>query len=97
MLRKLDDAGIDWEMAVDSDEDRSVEVLISADIAVGAILEDSIPPHLEAVATGGALPELGVQQINLYVLTDRDEVMTQMAEIIGQAFCSSTPTLLRQA
>lgn len=97
VLRKLDDAGIDWEMAVESDEDRSVEALISADLAVGAILEDSMPPHLEAISTGGALPDLGVQQINLYGSTDRDEVLTQMADMIRQAFCATTPALLRQA
>jgi len=97
VLRKLADAGIDWEMAVESDEDRSVEALISADLAVGALLEESMPPHLEAIATGGALPELGVQQINMYGSTDRSEVLAQLADMIRQGFCAAQPALLRQA
>ena len=86
VLRKLDAAGVDWEMAVESDEDRSVEAMVSADLAVGALLEDSIPPHQEAIAPGGALPDLGVQKINMYMRGGRDEALTHLADMLRQGY-----------
>ncbi len=89
VLRRLDAAGIDWEMVVDSDDDRSVEALVSADLAVGALLEDSIPPHLEAISPGGALPDLGVQKINMYGADSRKEVLADLAEMVRQGFAAA--------
>ncbi|MDU8929581.1 LysR family transcriptional regulator [Alisedimentitalea sp. MJ-SS2] len=100
VTRKLDEMGIAWEMAVESDEDRAVEALVSADLAVGALLEDSIPPHLEAIAPGGALPDLGVQQINLYGAMNRDEVMRQLSDLIRQGYGGAQaagPALVKSA
>ena len=99
VLRRLEADGFEWDMAIDSDDDRSVEALISADLAVGAMLEDSIPPHLEAISPGAALPDLGVQQINMYGHPDGDGVLAQFADMIRQGFggAAATPTLLRQA
>lgn len=88
VLKRLDEVGIGWEMAVDSDDDRSVEALISADLAVGALLEQSIPPHQEAISDGGVLPDLGVQQINLYGAEGRDEIVTHLADIVRQGFAA---------
>ena len=86
VLKRLDELGIDWEMAVDSDDDRSVEALISADLAVGALMEPSIPPHQEGVAHGGALPDLGVQQVNLYGAEGRDRIIADLAEMLRQGY-----------
>lgn len=97
VLRKLDAAGIDWELAVESEDDRAVEALVSADLAVGALLEDSIPPHLEAIHTGGALPELGVQNINLYARAGRDEVREALIRMLRQGFGAMTPSVLMSA
>lgn len=88
VLRRLDAAGIPWEMAVESDDDRSVEAIVSADLAVVALLEDSIPPHLEAVTTAGALPDLGVQKINLYAPAIRDEVRGHLLTLLRQEFAA---------
>jgi len=88
VLRRLDAAGIDWEMVVDSDDDRSVEALISADLAVGALLEDSIPPHLEAIGTGGALPDLGIQLINMYGAQGRAPLVKDLADMLRQGFAA---------
>ena len=54
-MRCLDQAGIDWELVVESEDDRAVEALVSADLAVGALMADSVPPHLEALNTGGVV------------------------------------------
>ena len=97
VLRRLEAAEIDWEMAVESEDDRSVEAVVSADMAVGAMLEDSIPPHLEAINTGGALPDLGVQQINMYCRGGDDELQTQLAAMLRQEFSATGPALVRSA
>jgi DNA-binding transcriptional LysR family regulator len=89
VLRRLDAAGIDWEMVVDSDDDRSVEALVSADLAVGALLEDSIPPHLEAINPCGALPDLGFQKINMYGAESRKDVVADLADIVRQGFAAA--------
>ena len=91
VLRKLDAAGVDWELAVDSEDDRAVEALVSADLAVGALLESSIPPHLKAITPGGALPDLGVQKINLYGNAGRDEVRAALMRMMRQGFGALTP------
>ena len=96
-LRRLDAEGIDWEMAIDSDDDRSVEALISADLALGALLEDSIPPHLEALPANCGLPDLGFQQINMYSSGAMDEVRDQLADLLRQGYKTAQPALVRQA
>lgn len=98
VLRKLEAVGMEWEMAVESEDDRAVEALVSADLAVGALLEDSIPPHLEAISAGGVLPELGSQKINLYgAYTPGDEVMTQLADMLRHGFSAPRALQLKQA
>ncbi|GAA3853245.1 LysR family transcriptional regulator [Celeribacter arenosi] len=62
----LDRAGIPWEMAIESDQTRTIEASVSADLAVHAILEGSSPPQTESIAHGGALPELASKKVNLY-------------------------------
>ena len=97
VLRALDTAGIAWDMTLDSDDDRAVEALTSADLVLGALLEDSIPPHLEVLPAQAGLPDLGVQKINLYSAQDADEVTCQLAAMIRQGFVASQPHVLRQA
>ncbi len=97
VLRRLDAAGIPWELAIESDEDRSVEALISADLAVGAMLESTVPPHQEVIATGGALPDLGTHKINLYGAQGRDEAAMYLAHLLRTGFESTPPALARSA
>lgn len=65
--RQLTAAGLDWELAVESESDRTIEATVSADLAVTAMLDGTAPPFLEPIAHGGALPELRGYHINLYV------------------------------
>lgn len=68
----LDGAGIPWEMAIESNQSRTIEASISADLGVHAMLEGATPPLCEPIQHGGALPELPSKKINLYV----SEMMT---------------------
>lgn len=83
----LDRAGIAWEMAVTSEMSRTIEATVSADLAVHAVLEGSVPATMERIEHGGALPELGATRINLYVAdTCRGEAEEAFAQQIRQAY-----------
>ncbi len=64
--RALDEAGIAWEMAVDTAATRTVEASVSADLAVHAMLECAVSPHLKPINHGDSLPDLPSTKINMY-------------------------------
>lgn len=87
-LRLLDAAGDSWEMAVDSDSDRTVEATVSADLAITAMLEGHAPPQLTEIETGDALPDLGLQKINMYAHGARPEIVEPLLQAIRLGFAS---------
>ncbi|MEX0307220.1 MAG: LysR family transcriptional regulator [Ruegeria sp.] len=83
----LDDAGIEWDMSIDSDSDRTVEATVSADLAVGVLLEGTQPSHQELIDHTGVLPDLPVQFINLYGAERvREEYVAELANLLRQNF-----------
>ena len=85
--RALDEAGIKWEMAVESDSSRTVEASVSADLAVHAVIEGTEVPHVERISHGGALPELTSKKINLYVSElGRGRPVQDLARLIRRAY-----------
>ncbi|QFT57288.1 HTH-type transcriptional regulator GltC [Sulfitobacter sp. THAF37] len=83
----LDDAQIDWQMAVDTESDRAVEAAVSADLAIHAMIDGNQPPYLQQIDHGGALPILPRQQINLYGANQkRSEAQEQLAALLRAAF-----------
>lgn len=83
----LDRAGIDWDMVLDTDSDRSIEATVSADLAVNVMIEGTEPPHLETISHGGSLPELPAQRINLYCgSATGGEPLEQLAVLVREAF-----------
>lgn len=62
----LDEAGIPWEMGVESDSTRTIEASLSADLAVHAVIEGTAQRYLEQIDHGGALPDLETTRVNLY-------------------------------
>jgi DNA-binding transcriptional LysR family regulator len=85
--RALDGAGIPWDMGVDTNSARTSEATVSADLAVHTMLEGTEPQHFERIAHGGALPELGGMEINLYVAgDDRGRGISDLAALIRSAY-----------
>jgi DNA-binding transcriptional LysR family regulator len=77
----LDLAGIPWEMAVESDSTRTVEASVTADLAVHACIEYTLPSHLVKIEHGGHLPDLSTVHINMY---SGDKAQTPLAaELAG--------------
>ncbi|PTW51363.1 MULTISPECIES: LysR family transcriptional regulator [Rhodovulum] len=83
----LDRAGIPWVMTVESDSSRTVEASVSADLAVHTSVDGALPPYVERIQHGGALPDLKTTQINLYASDLADgPVIGALAELIRQAY-----------
>ena len=83
----LDAAGMAWEMAVESESGRAVEASVSADLAVHAVLAGSEPPYVERINHGGALPDLGRMQVNMYVADPaHSQAVHELAMMIRQAY-----------
>lgn len=89
VVRQLDLEGIEWEMTVISDSDRTIEATVSADLAVNAVIEGTEPSHTRVIPHGGALPTLGNQQINLYrAESAKGPAQDAMEELIRTQFAS---------
>ncbi|MEO1639255.1 MAG: LysR family transcriptional regulator [Pseudomonadota bacterium] len=91
VLQALNNSGIDWHMAVDSELDNAVEAAVSADLALHVALEGMLPPQTEVIAHGGQLPALDPQNINLYMQRPDDPVCQAMVEIIRRAYALPSP------
>lgn len=91
----LDQADIDWEMAVESETTRTIEASVSADLAVHAAIATAIAPHLEVVRHGGALPELPVYNINLYRAEGPENPLTEaLAGFVKDAYRGAQDRML---
>lgn len=97
-VKTLDRADIPWEMALDSDSDRTVEATISADLAIGVLLEGTQPDHQELIDPNGPLPRLPMQHINLYGAENAHApFVDELAKLVRQGFEAMGPTSLRLA
>lgn len=85
-VRALENADIAWETTVAAEVDNAVFAAVSADLAISAMLEGSLPPGTEVIDHGGALPELSATQICLYMLDAEDPVTAAMGGILREVF-----------
>jgi DNA-binding transcriptional LysR family regulator len=87
VLAALDAAEVPWEMAVETDSDRTIEATVSADLAVHAVLEGTEARHLERIDHGGTLPDLPLHKINLYGADHaRRDIVVALAELLRQSY-----------
>ncbi|OUS07287.1 LysR family transcriptional regulator [Rhodobacterales bacterium 52_120_T64] len=87
--RALDEAGILWEMAVESDSTRTVEASVSADLAIHAALEGTVDHRLEVVPHNGVLPDLPLFNINMYVAAGPQVALAErLANLVRHAYGS---------
>jgi len=89
--KALSDAGIGWEMAVDSDSYRTIEASVAADMAIHASLAGSASPNVEPIVHNGALPDLPVFKINMYIAKGgQNELAAQLAKHVRLAYGAET-------
>ena len=86
---RLDDAGIPWEMVVETDSSETVAASISADLAIEARLATRIPDEFEEIEHGGTLPELPNFDVNLYVCPQTQSPIAQeLGKVIEDVYAS---------
>jgi DNA-binding transcriptional LysR family regulator len=84
---RLDAAGVPWVLSVDSDNTKTVEASVSADLAVHTVLEGSEPRHAVRIQHGGALPELARMKVILYGGdAARGAATERLADLIRRAY-----------
>lgn len=87
VISALDNAGIAWDMIVDTERDHAIEAMVAADLAIQTMLKGTEPSHLARIDHGGTLPELPVYMINLYGdEVGRDEITLELAKLIRKTF-----------
>ncbi|MDU9006339.1 LysR family transcriptional regulator [Sedimentitalea todarodis] len=92
VLSALETAGVEWNVALDSDSDRTIEATVAADLAVMAMLDGTHPPHVEVISHGGALPALPLHFINFYGGEgEGGEVSETLGELLRATFADMTP------
>lgn len=95
-VQALDAVDIPWEVIVETESDRTIEATVSADLAIHTMIEGTEPPHLERITHGGALPELPLQQINLYGGgTTKGVVHDTLADFVRKGFAGIDPRHLK--
>lgn len=88
----LENAGLPWDLMVDSLSCQAVEVSVNADLAIFVQLAGSIPSGCEAIRHGGSLPELPEYMINMYVRDTgpRAVLAERLAGFMRQTFAPGT-------
>lgn len=95
--RALDEAGIPWDMVVTSDSTRTVDATVAADLAVYANIDGNASPWLEPIDHGGALPDLGGVNINMYHAIRSDQPLLQvLADFVRDAYAQTRPAMAAQ-
>ena len=85
--KALDRAGIAWEMATETDSDRTIEATIGADLAVCVVIEGTEPPNMVPIQHGGTLPEMPESLINMYGAEQaQSQVVSALAELLRQGY-----------
>lgn len=94
----LDQAGIAWEVAVESMQTRTIEASVAADLALSVRLDGTLESIFERIDHHGALPDLGSKRVNLYVArTGMTEVLRELGDLIRQGFRALPQPSLRVA
>ena len=82
----MDAQELGWDMIIDTDSDRTIEATVSADLAVTVMLEGTEPPQLQALPVATGLPELPVQNINMYVGDEDHPPSARLADLVRQGY-----------
>lgn len=84
-IRAVEQAGLPWTFAMESENDNAVSAAVGADLGVTVFIEGETAPMLEPIDHGGALPDLGTTRINLYVQRPDAPVDAAIADMLRGA------------
>jgi DNA-binding transcriptional LysR family regulator len=87
VLEALRNAGLDWRYVLEVSNQDAVNASIAAGIAVGALLQDSVPDHLQILDAKSGLPPLPEFLVNLSLPANgASEIATELARHVQQDF-----------
>ena len=90
VLRRLNAAGLPWEMVVESDLDNAVDAVVSADMAVGAVIAGNLPSQTAPIEHKGVLPDPGETRIVLYMQSMDAPAQAGLRMMLRQAYRSGS-------
>ena len=96
-LRRLEDEDAEWDLVLSSESDRAIDVAVSADLAITAVLEGHEPPQFEAIPQSADLPTLGNQSVALYRGTARSQIIEPLCALLRREFAAISGVDLRPA
>ena len=88
VLEKMDEAGMVWDMAIDSELDNAVEAAVSADLAVTAVINGSWPRQTAPIEHKGVLPDPGETRIVLYMQRSQGPAYEALRDMLRSAYRS---------
>ena len=88
VLRRMDEVGFDWNMVVESELDNAVDAVVSADLAVQAVIMGFASAQTEPIPKDAGLPDPGETQIVLYMQSKDDPVQEALHGMIRQSYMS---------
>lgn len=86
ILRRMNDAGMNWEMVVETDMDSAVEAAISADLAIHAAIKGMLAPETAEIDHGGELPDPGETRIVLYMNKVDTPVLVALRDMLSTSY-----------
>lgn len=92
VLKRMDEAGFEWNMVVDSELDNAVEAVVSADLAVHAIIKGVYPRQTAPIPHDAGLPDPGETGIVLYMQAKDDPVQAALYDMIRHSYLSEWAT-----
>lgn len=96
VLRRLTSADIAWEMIVESELDNAVEAVVSADMAVNALIAGNLPPQTAPIDHKGALPDPGETRIVLYMQRAASADQAALRDMLRAAYRSGGTVSMMQ-
>lgn len=88
VLKRLDAVEFEWDMVVESDLDNAVEAVVSADLAIHAVIKGEYPRQTGPVPHDGVLPDPGQTRIVLYLQTSDDPILVALRDMIRDGYRS---------
>lgn len=89
VIRRLDEAGMDWRMVVDTQHDSAVTALISADLAVHAAVKGDHIPATAPIPGEANLPDPGEIQIGFYMQDREAPARAALCAMIRESYLSN--------
>ncbi len=88
VLKLMDDAAFEWDMVVETDFDSAVDAVVSADLAVHAVIKGVYPRQTAPIPAEADLPDPGETQIVLYMQAKDDPVQLALHDLIRHSYLS---------